>query len=103
MNTMYRARRLTSQSLLLILVFITTVPVKAQLVDKTPAPIPHVPEVYNAEPWQDQHVSGINREPSHATAYSFNTVADALAGDRNASRMMSLNGEWDFSFALKPT
>ncbi|HVX00268.1 MAG TPA: beta galactosidase jelly roll domain-containing protein, partial [Candidatus Babeliaceae bacterium] len=75
----------------------------AQLVDKTPAAVPMVPTVYNEEPWEDQLVSGINREPSRATAYSFSTIADALKGDRDESRMISLNGEWDFSFALKPS
>jgi beta-galactosidase len=89
--------------LLLIPALVITVFTHAQLVDKTPAPIPHVPTIYNAEPWQDQAVSGINREPSRATAYSFNTVADALAGNRNTARMLSLNGEWDFAFALKPS
>jgi beta-galactosidase len=47
-------------------------------------------------------VSGINREPSRATAYSFNSVADALKGDRIKSRVFSLNGQWDFFFASKP-
>ncbi len=74
----------------------------AQLVDKTPAAIPNVPTVYNTEPWEDPLVSGINRDPSRATAYSYNTVKDALKGDRNISRMISLNGEWDFFFAMKP-
>lgn len=74
----------------------------SQLVDKTPAPVPVMPTVYNREPWEDPSVSGINREPSRATAYSFETIDEALRGDRSQSRMMSLNGEWDFSFALKP-
>lgn len=75
----------------------------AQLVDKTPAAVPVVPTVFNREPWEDPLVSGINREPSRATAYSFSNVKDAVAGKRETSgRMMSLNGEWDFSFALKP-
>ncbi|MEO7309937.1 MAG: glycoside hydrolase family 2 TIM barrel-domain containing protein [Chitinophagaceae bacterium] len=75
----------------------------AQLVDKTPAAIPNAPTIYHAEPWQDPTVSGINRDASRATSYSFATVADALTGDRNnTDRYMSLNGDWDFSFALKP-
>ncbi len=75
----------------------------AQLVDKTPAAVPVVPTIYNSEPWEDPLVSGINRNPSRATAYSFANINDALAGDRNKARMISLNGEWDFSFALKPS
>ncbi len=77
--------------------------VHAQLVDKTPAAIPKVPTVYNAEPWQDQTVTAINRDPSRATAYSFATIQDAIVGDRSKTdRMMLLNGDWDFAFAMKP-
>jgi beta-galactosidase len=75
----------------------------AQLVDKTPAAVPHAPSIFNREPWEDPLVSGINRDPSRATAYSFATNEAALKGDREQSgRMTSLNGEWDFSFALRP-
>jgi beta-galactosidase len=75
----------------------------AQLVDKTPAPVPVAPAVFDAEPYENPYVSGINRDASRATAYSFATVRDAVSGDRNkTSRYMTLNGDWDFSFALKP-
>jgi beta-galactosidase len=75
----------------------------AQLVDKTPAPIPNVPVVYDAEPWENPLVDGINRDPARATAYSYTSVQDALKGDREKSgRMLSLNGYWDFSYAGKP-
>jgi beta-galactosidase len=75
-----------------------------QLVDKTPAAIPNAPSIYDREPYEDPTVSGINREPSRATAYSFTTINDAISGDRDKSgRYLSLNGEWDFSFALKPS
>ena len=87
----------------LVLLFILSLQSSAQLVDKTPAAVPVVPTVYNREPWEDPLVSGINREPSRATAYSFPDVTSALAGKREKStRMISLNGEWDFSFAFKP-
>ena len=77
--------------------------IKAQLVDKTPAAIPNVPTIYNTEPWENPLVSGINREPARATAYSFANVEAALKGDREKSgRYVTLNGDWDFSFALKP-
>ena len=76
---------------------------QAQLVDKTPAAIPNVPVVFNTEPYEDPIVSGINRDAARATAYSFATITDALTGDREKSgRYLSLNGDWDFSFALKP-
>jgi len=75
----------------------------AQLVDKTPAAVPNAPIVFNTDPWEDPLVSGINRDASRATAYSFGSVADALQGDREKSgRMLSLNGQWDFSFAENP-
>jgi beta-galactosidase len=75
----------------------------AQLVDKTPAAIPEIPAVYNREPYEDPSVSGINRDKSRATAYSFDNLNDALTCDRDkTSRYMNLNGEWDFSFVLKP-
>lgn len=75
----------------------------AQLVDKTPAAIPNKPEIYATEPYEDPAVSGINRDAARATAYSFAGITDALQGDREkSSRYLSLNGDWDFSFALKP-
>ncbi|MFD2163854.1 glycoside hydrolase family 2 TIM barrel-domain containing protein [Paradesertivirga mongoliensis] len=84
--------------------FLFSIHASAQLVDKTPAAVPVVPTIYNREPWEDPLVSGINREPSRATAYSFSSVTEALKGDRTKSaRMISLNGEWDFSFAIKPS
>ncbi|MFY7829466.1 MAG: glycoside hydrolase family 2 TIM barrel-domain containing protein [Flectobacillus sp.] len=86
--------------LLLALIPFTTM---AQLVDKTPAPVPVVPTVYQTQPYEDPLVSGINREPSRATAYSYTTIEDALQKPREQSgRYMSLNGDWDFAFALKP-
>jgi beta-galactosidase len=77
---------------------------RAQLVDKTPAPIPNVPAVYDAEPWENPSVDGINRDPARAAAYSFSSIKDALTGNREKStRMMSLNGFWEFSYAIKPS
>jgi beta-galactosidase len=76
---------------------------QAQLVDKTPAAVPVAPSIYNREPYEDPQISGINRDASRATAYSFANLNDALMGDREKSgRYISLNGDWDFSFALKP-
>lgn len=78
-------------------------PAYAQLVDKTPTAVQKVPGIYNREPWEDPLVSGINRDPSRATAYSFTNIEDAKKGNRDQSkRMLSLNGHWDFSFAIKP-
>ena len=84
--------------------FVLFSPSYAQLVDKTPAAVPVAPSVYNREPWEDPLVSGINRDPSRATGYSFSSVDEALKGNRDkSSRMISLNGDWDFSFAIKPS
>lgn len=87
----------------LLIGFFCTEIVQAQLVDKTPAAIPLKPSVYHTEPWEDPTVSGINRDASRATSYSFASIADALSGNRDkTNRYLSLNGEWDFSFSLKP-
>lgn len=75
----------------------------AQTVDGEPAPVPVSPHIYNTEPWEDPQVCGINRDRTRSTAYSFKSVNDALKGKRESSgRFMSLNGDWDFYFALKP-
>ena len=50
-------------------------------------------------PWFDYNVNGINRLPARATSYSFDDHAKALDGDRDDSRMISLNGSWKFKFA----
>lgn len=75
----------------------------AQTVDGLPATVPPVPGVYATEPWEDPQVTSINRQPARATGYSFASVEEALAGDRDKSgRLLSLNGDWDFFFAFKP-
>lgn len=76
--------------------------VKAQLVDGTPAVVPNVPTTYRFDPWEDQKIDGLNRMSAHATAYSYTDLQDALAGDRDKSRMQSLNGYWDFSYSPMP-
>jgi len=87
----------------LFVLFLLSSTASAQLVDKTPTAIQKAPEIYQREPWEDPLVSGINRDPSRATAYSFTNVEDAKTGNRDKStRMISLNGDWDFSFAFKP-
>ncbi len=77
--------------------------VHGQTVDGLPAAIPHPPEVYNREPWEDPLVTSINRDKIRATGYSFSNEKDALLGDRSkSSRVMMLNGEWDYNFVTKP-
>ena len=75
----------------------------AQTVTGEKAGIPHVPSVYHTEPWEDPLVTSINRDISRSTAYSFDNLEDALSNDRSrSSRVISLNGSWDFRFASKP-
>ena len=94
---------MTRAVLLLLFGSIICVEGLAQLVDKTPAAVPVAPRVFDREPYEDPYVSGINREQARATAYSFASVEDALHKTREQSdRYVSLNGDWDFSFALKP-
>ena len=66
------------------------------------AGIPQIPQIYQTEPWEDPLVTSINRDKSRATSYSYSSVEDALEGNRNKSRIVILNGEWDFHFASKP-
>lgn len=49
-------------------------------------------------PWYNHYVNGINRLPARATSYFFDDEAKALDGNREASRMVSLNGTWKFKF-----
>jgi beta-galactosidase len=75
----------------------------AQTVTGEKAGIPPIPSVNEPEPWENPEVTSINRDLSRATAYSFETVEDALTCDRSrSSRVILLNGEWNFKFALKP-
>lgn len=87
---------------LFILLLTTNSLTSAQTVTGEPAGIPEPPSVYQKEPWEDPLVTSINREPARTTAYSYANEQDALAYDRTNSRMISLNGEWDFKFAMKP-
>ncbi|GAB3653803.1 beta-galactosidase LacZ [Echinicola sediminis] len=71
----------------------------AQTVTGEPAAIPKQPKKYHFAPWEDPLVTSVNREPARATAYSYRSAEDALGGNREESRMVLLNGEWDFHFA----
>lgn len=72
---------------------------QAQLVTGEPAGVPRVQQKYVDTPWENPMITSMNREPARATAYSYATVADALEGKREKSRIKILNGDWDFKFA----
>ncbi|WP_198037754.1 glycoside hydrolase family 2 TIM barrel-domain containing protein [Mariniflexile maritimum] len=72
----------------------------SQTVSGEPAGIPETPKKYSFAPWEDPLVTSINRQPARATAYSYKTVADALEGNREKSRLLMLNGTWDFKYAV---
>lgn len=48
--------------------------------------------------WEDQSVISRNKLPARSTSYSFPSEELALKGDRTQSRLISLNGEWQFHF-----
>ncbi|UOQ67995.1 hypothetical protein MUN86_09130 [Hymenobacter volaticus] len=67
--------------------------------------VSHPPTVYagEADGYQIPQITELNRDPARATAYSFPSEKEALLGDRTkTSRLLSLNGNWEFSFASKP-
>lgn len=76
----------------------------AQTVTGEPAGIPELPTIYSSKPWEEPLVCSINRDAARATAYSFTSESAALTLDRSKSqRILLLNGEWNFHFALKPS
>ncbi len=86
-----------------ISLYASTFHLKSQTITGEPADIPEPPHIYQSDPLEDPLICGINREPSHATAYSYQTIEEALQCDREKSgRVMMLNGIWDFKFVFKP-
>ena len=49
--------------------------------------------------WENEVVFERNKLPARADSYSFATAEEALEGDREKSRMTSLNGEWQFHYS----
>lgn len=48
--------------------------------------------------WQNERVFDKNKLPASATAYSYNTLEEALTCERLQSNLMMLNGVWKFNF-----
>lgn len=58
--------------------------------------------VYSQNPdWEDPTVIAKNKLPARATSYSFSSQKEALKGEREDSRVISLNGAWKFKFVEK--
>ncbi len=48
--------------------------------------------------WENEMVYAVNKLPSRVASYSYQNSGDALDFDRSKSRMILLNGEWQFKF-----
>jgi beta-galactosidase len=90
------------KTFLIIACSLFTYHISSQTVTGEPAAIQPIPSICCPEPWEDPMVTSINRERARVTSYSYNSIADALEDNREKSRMMLLNGNWDFHFAFKP-
>lgn len=52
---------------------------------------------------EDPRITGINKEPAHATLMPYSNIQEALAGKRkNSSHCLLLNGTWKFHWASWP-
>ncbi len=51
--------------------------------------------------WENELMFEQNKLRTRVPSYSYKTHQDALKGDRNVSRMLSLNGTWKFNFVSK--
>lgn len=51
-----------------------------------------------AEPWKDPAVNGLGRLKPRSITYSYNSVEDALANNREETEFMMLDGKWNFRF-----
>jgi len=51
--------------------------------------------------WEDPTIIAKNKLPARATSYSFTSEKDALRGNRDEARIISLNGTWKFNFVEK--
>ena len=53
--------------------------------------------------WQNPQITGLNREPAHATLQPFKDIATALKGERTQSPFfLLLNGSWKFHWSPNP-
>ena len=53
--------------------------------------------------WENPTVTGLNKEPAHATSIPYDSMESALNGARETSKYhLSLNGKWKFHWVGKP-
>ncbi len=52
--------------------------------------------------WENPLKISENKLPGRATSFSYSSVDDALAGNREQSAFISLNGQWNFYFSPVP-
>ncbi|MDR7212560.1 glycoside hydrolase family 2 TIM barrel-domain containing protein [Flavobacterium piscis] len=91
--------RLSTFDFLTVIFLFSVSVIQAQLVTGEPAGVPRIPQKHSDVPWENPLITSINRQSARATAYSYSSVADALEGNRNKSRIKILNGDWHFKFA----
>lgn len=48
--------------------------------------------------WEDETMFEVHKMKARVASYSYKSAADALEGNREASRLRSLNGDWKFKF-----
>lgn len=59
--------------------------------------------MYNKRDWENPYVTQINRHPAHTLFGAYESVEQALTGDRNVSKYVSsLNGQWKFRLYPSP-
>lgn len=51
--------------------------------------------------WENEHVFEKNKMEARVPSYSYKNAKDALSGNRDLSRIKSLNGTWKFNFVEK--
>lgn len=59
------------------------------------------PILFSQNDWENELVYEINKMSPRVPSYSFSSEKDALEGNRDKSRMQSLNGTWKFYFVDK--
>ncbi len=54
--------------------------------------------LFSQNDWENEFVYEVNKLPARVASYSYPDAQSALVSNREASRMLSLNGDWNFNF-----